>query len=89
MGGRYLSTVTTALSTNRSPRTSTTYTPAGSHGYPLADLLLPLRQTAVFCGMRYLPPLAVQGGGQVSEAEIAAQARTYRETVHAYLETPA
>jgi glutathione-regulated potassium-efflux system ancillary protein KefG len=37
------------------------YQAGGHHGYPLADFLLPYRQTAHLCHMEYLPPYVIDG----------------------------
>lgn len=54
------------------------YRPGGAHGAPLANYLLPFQQMARFTGMDPLPPLVIQGGHMVNDAQIAAHASRYR-----------
>lgn len=51
------------------------YTAEGFHGHTLHDFLLPLKRTATLCGMRWLPPFAVQGTHRMGDAalELAAE----------------
>jgi glutathione-regulated potassium-efflux system ancillary protein KefG len=44
----------------------------------LEQLLLPFRQTALLCGMRWLPPFAVHGTNRLGEPERRAAAARYR-----------
>ena len=59
------------------------YRASGSSRYDLSDLLHPFEQTAHLCGMHYLPPFWVAGSHYLSEQDIAAQARRYREHISA------
>ncbi len=47
------------------------YGPDGSHGHPIADFLLPLEQTAVLCGMTWLPPVVLHDAGNADPEAIA------------------
>lgn len=60
------------------------YRPGGAHGRPLAELLRPLEQMALFCGMRFLPPFVLQGGHGLPAEVIAAHARDYRALLESY-----
>lgn len=60
------------------------YRAEGIHGYPLEAFLRPFEQMAHFCGMRYLPPLVLQGGHDLPEGVIAAHARRYRHWLASY-----
>ncbi|MGC1955976.1 MAG: NAD(P)H-dependent oxidoreductase [Gammaproteobacteria bacterium] len=61
-----------------------TYRADGIHRYPLEVFLRPFEQMAHFCGMRYLPPLVLQGGHDLPEAVIAAHARRFRQWLEDY-----
>ncbi|WP_427311711.1 NAD(P)H-dependent oxidoreductase [Cupriavidus sp. H39] len=39
--------------------TADAYGPEGIHGHPVAEFLLPLEQTALLCGMTWLPPVVL------------------------------
>ena len=43
------------------------YGPGGAHGRPLDDFLVPLQQTALACGMRWLPPHVFYGADHPDE----------------------
>lgn len=60
------------------------YSAAGQHGYPLADLLCPLQQTAKFCGMNFLDPLVLYAGRTLSNDELLEQARRYCDRLVGY-----
>jgi len=47
------------------------YGPDGSHGHPIADFLLPLEQTAVLCGMTWLPPVVLHDANNADPEAIA------------------
>ena len=47
------------------------YGPDGSHGHPIADFLLPLEQTALLCGMTWLPPVVLHDAGNADPEAIA------------------
>jgi glutathione-regulated potassium-efflux system ancillary protein KefF len=57
---------------------ASSYRSGGAHGGPLDDYLRPFEQMARFTGMRPLPPLIIQGGHTVTDAQIAAHAARYR-----------
>jgi glutathione-regulated potassium-efflux system ancillary protein KefG len=46
------------------------YSEEGFHGNTLHEFLLPLKRTATLCGMRWLPPFAVQGTNRLDDAAL-------------------
>jgi len=75
-GKRLLSTITTG-------GRETAYREDGLNRFTIRQLLAPLEQTAVLCGMEYLPPFVVHGTHRLEEPEIAAAVRDYRRVVEA------
>ncbi len=61
------------------------YRAGGQHGISVADLYVPLRALAGFCGMRWLEPLALHGGHGLAEEIIATHANRYRELLDGYV----
>jgi glutathione-regulated potassium-efflux system ancillary protein KefG len=55
-----------------------TYCCAGQNRYTIRQLLAPLEQTAMLCGMTFLPPLVVHSSFRVSALELHEHARQYR-----------
>ncbi len=55
------------------------YAADGYNQRPIDDYLLPLRQVARLCGMRWLPPLVLHGANGVSQARIAEYATQVAE----------
>lgn len=49
----------------------------GYHGATLDEFLRPLSRTVTLCGMRWLPPFAVQGTHRLSEEALDAEAARY------------
>ena len=60
------------------------YSATGQHGFPLADLLCPLQQTAKFCGMNFLEPLVIYAGRSLSDEELLEHARRYSDRLVGY-----
>jgi len=60
------------------------YERGGLHEHPFAEFLLPVQQTARFCGMNFLPPIVVHGGHGLPRAVIAAQGVRYRQFLKTY-----
>jgi putative NADPH-quinone reductase len=60
------------------------YRPGGIHHYPFDDLILPIEQTARFCGMHYLPPLVLHGGHSLLQSSVDAHAQRYRRLLEEY-----
>lgn len=54
------------------------YASDGPHGEPFDEFVPPLRQTARFCGMRWLEPLVVHGAHHLSPAALAERGAQYR-----------
>ena len=63
------------------------YTPEGPHGHAFAAFEPTIRQTARFCGMNWLDPVAVYGAHRISEDELEHAALAYRQRLERYLES--
>lgn len=59
------------------------YRREGSNRYTMRELLRPLEQTAVLCGMRFLPPFLVQGTHGMGDAQLAEHAAEYARVLAA------
>jgi glutathione-regulated potassium-efflux system ancillary protein KefF len=59
------------------------YTPSTVHEHTFDEFELPVRQTARFCGMTWLPPLVVHGAHEIDDADLAAAAARYRADLRA------
>lgn len=55
------------------------YAPHGFNRHTMEEFLLPFQQTALLCGMSYLPPFLVQGTYQLDDAQLATLAGQYRD----------
>jgi len=66
--------------------TETTYCHEGRNQCTMRELLLPIEQTAVLCGMEFLPPFVVHGTHQLTDSQISEHAAAYRRTVVALRE---
>ena len=53
------------------------YQHEGYNRFTMAELLSPLEQTAVLCGMTWVPPYVIHGTHRMDEAAIAAEAVAY------------
>jgi glutathione-regulated potassium-efflux system ancillary protein KefF len=62
------------------------YAPGGKHGHEFAAFEPAMRQTALFCGMRWLDPLVLHGVGRTSDAALAEAAQTYRARLLAWID---
>ena len=59
------------------------------HHHTIGEFLIPFAQTASLCGMQYLPPFAVFGAHDISEAKIDEHAEQYRQVLwHLQRERP-
>lgn len=58
-----------------------TYCAEGNNHFTLRELLRPFEQTANLCGMMYLPPFAVHGTHDMSEAVIDTYAERYQQVL--------
>lgn len=47
------------------------YGPDGAHGHPIEDFLLPLEQTALLCGMTWLPPVVLHDADNADTDAVA------------------
>ena len=61
------------------------YSAGGTHGRAFDHYAPVIEQTAVFCGMRWEPPLVVRNSHGLSNEELALAAAIYRERVQALL----
>jgi glutathione-regulated potassium-efflux system ancillary protein KefG len=59
------------------------YAPGGDNGYPFNQFLLPFRQTAVFCGMSWLPPFVAYGNHWNAAAALEAHGTSYAGVLRA------
>ena len=59
------------------------YRPGGHNRFTMGELLAPIEQTFVLCGMEYLPPMVVHGAHGMTTAEIEAHAERYRRALEA------
>jgi len=59
------------------------YQREGHNRFTMRQLLAPIEQTFVLCGMEYLPPFIVHGAHGMTNDEIRRHARDYRRTIEA------
>jgi glutathione-regulated potassium-efflux system ancillary protein KefF len=64
------------------------YRPERYNRYFFDAFLPPYEQTAVLCGMRFLPPLVLHGAHRVTEAELAAHVDVYAQRLQQYPDWP-
>lgn len=57
--------------------TESSYSIEGAHQIPFETFAAPIRQTALFCGMRWLKPITLHGAHTVRDDEIAALANQF------------
>lgn len=76
VGKLWLSVVTTG-------GRETAYSADGYNRFTVRELLRPLEQTAVLCGMRFLPPFIVHGTHGMAPSSMEAHARDYRRVLSA------
>jgi glutathione-regulated potassium-efflux system ancillary protein KefF len=55
------------------------YGPQGMHEHPFERFVMPVEQTARFCGMRWQPPLVLHGAHRVSDQALRDAGVRYRE----------
>lgn len=75
----------TFLSILSAGATEAAYCSAGKNRFTVRQLLAPIEQTALLCGMRYLPPFVVFGTHLLSDAELLSRAARYRALIDALL----
>lgn len=68
--------VMSAISTGGS---SSVYSEGGASQYTLRQYLAPFHQTAILCGMEYLPPFVIYGSHQLESNQILTYAGQYRQ----------
>lgn len=66
--------------------TDASYQQSGYHHRPFSDFLPPIEQTAIFCGMRWLPPLILHGARRVDEDTLERHAADYHRLLTSYPE---
>ncbi len=76
VGKRMMSVVTTG-------GRETAYGPEGRNRFTIRQLLAPIEQTAVLCGMEYLPPFVVHGTHGMDTQEMERHADDYRTMLEA------
>ena len=59
------------------------YQKGGFNRFTVRELLAPMDQTAVLCGMQYLPPFVVHGTHRLDDAGIAVAVAEYRSVIQA------
>jgi glutathione-regulated potassium-efflux system ancillary protein KefF len=64
------------------------YHPQGYNRYFFDAFLPPYEQTAVLCGMRFLPPLLLHGAHRAGEREVQAHAEVFRQRLESYPDWP-
>ena len=61
------------------------YRPGGVHERPFSDFVAPVEETALFCGMRWEPPLIVHSARVAGDGELDDLAAGYRERLQGLL----
>ncbi|HSV82174.1 MAG TPA: NAD(P)H-dependent oxidoreductase [Ramlibacter sp.] len=64
------------------------YHPQGYNRYFFDAFLPPYEQTAVLCGMRFLPPLVLHGAQRASREEVDAHVQVFGERLASYPDWP-
>ncbi len=59
------------------------YNDSGNRHHTLTQILAPFHQTAMLCGMDYLPPFVVHGSHLLTKADILGFSNQYREVLKA------
>lgn len=57
------------------------YCSQGNNNYSVNEFLRPFEQTAILCGMQYLPPFAVMGTHQLSDDQLDCHATQYGQLI--------
>jgi glutathione-regulated potassium-efflux system ancillary protein KefF len=57
------------------------YRPGAMHGHPFDAFVPAVSQTAIFCGMKWLPPVVIHGAHRISEDELGAAVSRYRRAL--------
>jgi glutathione-regulated potassium-efflux system ancillary protein KefF len=64
------------------------YHPHGYNRYFFDAFLPPYEQTAMLCGMRFLPPLLLHGARRAAEQEVADHVGVFRQRLQSYPDWP-
>jgi glutathione-regulated potassium-efflux system ancillary protein KefF len=64
------------------------YHPQGYNRYFFDAFLPAYEQTAMLCGMRFLPPLVLHGAHRVSREQVQAHADVFRQRLESYPDWP-
>jgi glutathione-regulated potassium-efflux system ancillary protein KefF len=64
------------------------YRPGQMHGHSFDTFVPPVSQTAIFCGMRWTPPLVVHAAHRIGDAELGHAAREYRRRLETLAADP-
>ena len=64
------------------------YSPTGMNGYRLPEFLRPMERTAVFCGMHWLPPFAVQNTFHQTQSQLVKHGADYAKFLTFMMEKP-
>ncbi|HJV59305.1 MAG TPA: NAD(P)H-dependent oxidoreductase [Albitalea sp.] len=64
------------------------YSPASYNRYFFDAFLPAYEQTATLCGMRFLPPMLVQGAHRITREELAQQAEVYAQRLTSWPDWP-
>ncbi|WP_296447371.1 NAD(P)H-dependent oxidoreductase [Rhodoferax sp. UBA5149] len=67
---------------------ASSYHPQGYNRYFFDAFLPPYEQTAVLCGMRFLPPLILHGAHSATEGEVADHLALFRQRLQSYPRWP-
>lgn len=57
------------------------YQRTGRNRFTIREFLVPFEQTAILCGMEYLPPFAVQGTHRLTEPELEKAGQDYGKLI--------
>jgi glutathione-regulated potassium-efflux system ancillary protein KefF len=55
------------------------YSSAGYNHFPMTQIGVPIEQTALFCGMQWLPPFITHDAGVLDNAQLLIQSEAYRD----------
>lgn len=75
LAGKFLMAATTTGADEGS------FEPHGSARFRLEDTLIPLNQTAYFCGMAWLTPFAIEAGRRLRPAALTQRVAAYRDLI--------
>jgi glutathione-regulated potassium-efflux system ancillary protein KefF len=64
------------------------YSEQSYHGHPFHAFLPPIKQTAVLCGMRWLPPLILHGARKIDDRVVEDHVARYLQRLSSYPEWP-